>query len=69
MNKKVLIYVVVALAVIVAGFAVVMYKQKAAGLATGTPAGMSQEKSSSAELESDIEAKGGRGRRYVEDAG
>lgn len=69
MNKKVWIYVVLALVVIIAGFAVVMYKQKCAGLATGTPSQLSQGKTSSAELEDNIEAKGVRGRRYVEDAG
>lgn len=58
MNKKVLIYVVLALIVIVAGFAVVMYKQKCAGLATGTPS-----------VEDKIKANLGRGGQFAEDAG
>lgn len=67
MNKKVLIYVVLALAVIIAGFAVVMYKQKAAGLATGTPAQLSQGKNM--EIEKNVKAKWGRSASFGEDAG
>lgn len=69
MDKKILIYGVVVLAVIAVAVTIVVYRQKPVGLSTGTPAQLSEGKSSSAEIEKDIEAKGGRGRRFVEDAG
>jgi len=61
--------VVLALAVIIAGFAVVMYKQKAVGLSTGMPSQLSQEKNA-AEVEENTKAKwGGLPGYFAEDAG
>lgn len=58
MNKKTLIYIVLALAVIVAAFAVVMYKQKTAGLTIGTP-----------KVKDNVQAHGALGGHFAEDAG
>lgn len=69
MNKKVLIYGILFLAVAAIAFAIAICRPKTVGLSTGTPSQLSQGKTSSAELEDNIEAKGVRGRRYIEDAG